>query len=87
MLSESNDALPIETLKNRLKLANFAICILWIAAVFTLIAIWYKYSNEGVFEKTTFIIVIVALLLSIPVVINRGRIKKIIHRRAENNNG
>ena len=86
MLSETNDALPIETLKNRLKLANFAICILWIAVAFTLIAIWYKYSKEGVFENVTFIIAIVALLLSIPVVINRGRIRKIIRRRVENDN-
>ena len=43
-----------------------------------------NFSNEGVFEETTFIIVVAALILSIPVVINRGRIRKIIQRRTEN---
>lgn len=87
MFSETNDALPIDTLKNRLKLTNFAICILWISVLFTLIAIWYKYSKEGIFETVTFIVVIATLLLAILAVINRGRIKKIIRRRVESNNG
>jgi hypothetical protein len=83
MTTETFETLPTDKLQKRKRFNTIALYLVWLGAALAIVASLYRYSLDGLFPTETFAMAMIALLASVPVLLEKRKVSRILSGRGD----